>query len=248
VPSPLYEPINTYKPVAPLIGIVDGPHEYVSLLGIRMPWPFTTRMTIVQLANGDLFMHSPTVFDADLATQLRSMGRLRHLVSPNRGHYAHIGEWARVFPDALTWASRGVRERARSQRINVHFERDLGVEAQTEWRDEIDQTIIPGAVLDEVIFFHKSSKTLIVADTIMNFEHNKLRQPYWVIANLVGVTCPLGGISPDLRMGFRPQKRAVRPAVEKILSWQPERIILSHGCSFDQGACAVIRRIYSWAL
>lgn len=248
MPSPLYEPINTYKSVAPLIGIVDGPYEYVSLLGIRMPWPFTTRMTIVQLANGDLFMHSPTAFDADLATQLRSIGRLRHLVSPNRGHYAHIGEWAHAFPDALTWSSPGVRARARSQKIDVHFERDLGAEAPTEWRDEIDQTIIPGAVLDEVVFFHRSSKTLIVADTIMNFEHDKLRQPYWLMASLVGVTYPLGGISPDLRVAFWPQKRAVRPAVEKILSWQPERIILSHGYSFDRDACAVIRRAYSWLL
>jgi hypothetical protein len=248
VPSLLYEPINTYKPVAPSIGIVDGPHEYVSLLGIRMPWPFTTRMTIVRLANGDLFVHSPTAFDAGLAAQLRSIGRLRHLISPNRGHYARIGEWARAFPDALTWASPGVRERARSQRIDVHFERDLGTDAPTEWCDEIDQTIIPGAVLDEVVFFHKSSRTLIVADTIMNFETDRLRQPYWLIASLAGVTYPLGGISPDLRMGFLPQKRAVRPAIEKILSWQPGCIILSHGRSFDEGACAVIRRVYGWAL
>ena len=64
-----------------------------------MPWPFTTRMTVVQLSNGDLFLHSPIAFDAALATHLQSLGRVRHLVSPNRGHYAHIGEWARDFPE-----------------------------------------------------------------------------------------------------------------------------------------------------
>ena len=132
--SALYEPINSYKPLAPHIGIADGPIERVGLLGMKMPWPFTTRMTVVQLASGDLFLHSPIAFDAALAKRLQSLGRVRHLVSPNRGHYAHIGEWAREFPEAIAWASPGVRERARSQRIDVQFQRDLTTRAPPEWR------------------------------------------------------------------------------------------------------------------
>ena len=169
-PSPLYEPNNSYKPFAPHIGIADGPIERVRLFGMKMPWPFTTRMTIIQLASGDLFLHSPIAFDAALAKRLQSLGRVRHLVSPNRGHYAHLAEWARAFPGSIAWASPGVRERARSQRVDVEFQRDLTTQAPPDWRDEIDQTIIAGAFLDEVVFFHRASKTLIVADTIMNFE------------------------------------------------------------------------------
>jgi hypothetical protein len=33
----LYEPINVYKPVAPNIGIVDGPFEYLTVGGAKMP-------------------------------------------------------------------------------------------------------------------------------------------------------------------------------------------------------------------
>ena len=55
----LYEPINVYKRVAQDIGTVDGPLEYLTSAGIRMPMPFTTRMTVVRLENGDLFLHSP---------------------------------------------------------------------------------------------------------------------------------------------------------------------------------------------
>src|SRR5262245_5274858 len=57
----LYEPINVYKPVAPDIGIVDGPFEYLTVGGIRLPLPFTTRMTVVRLSNGGLFLHSHPV-------------------------------------------------------------------------------------------------------------------------------------------------------------------------------------------
>jgi hypothetical protein len=41
----LYEPINVYKPLAANIGIVDWPFEYLIVAGIKMPLPFTTRMT-----------------------------------------------------------------------------------------------------------------------------------------------------------------------------------------------------------
>jgi len=44
----LYEPINVYKPVAADIGIVDGPFEYLTVGGVKLPLPFTTRMTVVR--------------------------------------------------------------------------------------------------------------------------------------------------------------------------------------------------------
>ena len=58
----LYEPINVYKPMAPDVGIVDGPFEYLTAGGFRLPLPFTTRMTVVRLSNDDLFLHSPIKF------------------------------------------------------------------------------------------------------------------------------------------------------------------------------------------
>jgi hypothetical protein len=121
----LYEPINVYKPVAPNIGIADGPFEYLTVGGVKMPLPFTTRMTVVRLSNGDLFLHSPIKFDARLANELLVSGAVRHLVSPNQFHYAHIGEWAKAFPNAVSWASPLVRKRARARHVDIDFTRDL---------------------------------------------------------------------------------------------------------------------------
>jgi hypothetical protein len=53
--SLIYEPLNEYKAVGPDIGIVDGPLEYFTTAGVRLPLPFSTRMTVVRLKNGDLF-------------------------------------------------------------------------------------------------------------------------------------------------------------------------------------------------
>ena len=33
----LYEPLSVYKQLAPDIGIVDGPFEYFTVAGLRMP-------------------------------------------------------------------------------------------------------------------------------------------------------------------------------------------------------------------
>jgi hypothetical protein len=95
VGASLYEPINVFKPMGADIGIVDGPFEYLTVGGVRLPLPFTTRMTVVRLSNGDLFLQSPIKFDEVLASELQRMGTIRHLVSPNQFHYAHIGEWSK---------------------------------------------------------------------------------------------------------------------------------------------------------
>jgi hypothetical protein len=74
----LYEPLNEYKSLAPRIGIVDGPFEYLTMSGVRLPLAFTTRMTVVQLKNDDLFLHSPIAFDAKLAGHLHRDSRGRY--------------------------------------------------------------------------------------------------------------------------------------------------------------------------
>jgi hypothetical protein len=240
----LYEPINVYKPLGENIGIVDGPFEYFTVAGIRMPMPFTTRMTVVRLGNGDLFLHSPIAFDDRLAAELQRLGTVRHLVSPSQWHYAHIGEWQRAFPEAVTWASPGVRRRARARRIDVDFMRDLEEEEPpSEWRDEIGQTLVPGGIFKEFVFFHEESRTLILADTIMNLELDKLEEPWRAAARLSGMYHPHGQIFFGMRLPLRLQKRRTEAAVRKILSWRPERIVLSHGRCFDVGSERVIWRI-----
>lgn len=240
----LYEPIDRYKPLAAGIGVVDGPFEYLTMLGVRLPLPFTTRMTVVRLRNGELFLHSPTAFEAGLAEQLRSLGTVRHLVSPNQFHYAHIGEWAEAFPGAIAWASPGARRRARSRGVALRFDEDLEESAPEAWREDIAQTLIPGGIFKELAFFHKASRTLILADTIMNLELDKLAQPWRLAARVSGMYYPSGQIFFGMRLPLLLQRRRAEAAFEKIASWRPERIVLSHGRCFDAGGSEVVRRLF----
>ena len=240
----LYEPINVYKHVAPNIGIVDGPFEYLTVAGITLPMPFTTRMTVVRLPNGDLFLHSPIKFDAELASELEKLGTVRHLISPNQFHYAHIGEWANAFPDAIAWASPRVRQRVRARHLEIHFARDLGPMPPEEWREELDQTLFPGGYFKEYLFFHRATRSLIVTDTIINIERDKVDEPWRTAAWLSGMAYPHGRTFFGMRLPLLLQRNAGAAVAEKIRTWRPQRVLLSHGRCFEADAEGIIRRIF----
>ena len=196
-----YEPLNTLKQVAENIWIVDGPIEHMQQFGLSVPFP--TRMTVIRLSNGDLFLHSPTRPDEQLCLVLEKLGNVAHLLSPNKIHYASIALWAKRYPQAICWASPGVRERAKSRNIAVQFDRDLGKEAPIEWAGQIDQHIFRGSrFMDEVIFFHPASKTLILADLIENFEPSKVSRALGWALKLAGNLDPDGKLPIDLHMTF----------------------------------------------
>lgn len=240
----LYEPIDVYKPVAADIGVVDGPFEYLTVAGIRLPLPFTTRMTVVRLSNGDLFLHSPTKFDRGLARELGRLGTVRHLVSPNQFHYAHIGEWLEAFPQAVAWASPGVRKRSRARHVEIPFARDLQAEPPGEWRDELDQVLFPGGYFKEYVFFHRASATLIVTDAIINIELDKVDEPWRSFTRMSGMYHPRGNVFFGMRVPLMLQREKAAAAIARIHAWRPRRILLSHGRCFETDADAAIGRIF----
>jgi hypothetical protein len=194
--------------------------------------------------HGDLFLHSPIRFDEALGNDLQRLGTIRHLISPNQFHYAHIGEWSKAFPNAITWASPRVRHRARARHIDVTFARDLDANPPEEWRREIDQTLFPGGYFKEFVFFHKASKTLILTDTIINIELNKMPEPWRTATKLTGMYYPRGQIFFGMWLPLLLQRRKAKAVLATIHSWQPERVLLSHGRCFESDGGEVIKRIF----
>ena len=242
---PLYQPLNTLKPVADDIWIADGDVTWMNMGILRAP--FSTRMTVIRLQDGGLWCHSPIAPDAALFAAIDALGAVRHLVSPNRIHYAHIPAWQKHYPQATAWASLGVRERAAAQHIAVSFDADLGPSAPPQWADDIAQLPFLGSpVMTETVFFHRASRTLILTDLIENFEPNKFPSRFWAqVMKWVGIAEPDGKTPPDWRATFK-DKTAARAALAHILAWQPERIILAHGRCYDKDGVAELRRAFRW--
>ncbi|HEX5961617.1 MAG TPA: DUF4336 domain-containing protein [Rhodanobacteraceae bacterium] len=241
----LYEPINILKPVAADVWIVDGP--VVRMATPIGGFPVTTRMTVVRLRDATIWCHSPTAPDAGLFAAIDALGPVRQLVSPNMLHYAFIAAWKRRYPEATAWASPGVRKRAASQHIEVAFDADLADTPPQVWVTDIDQLRFRGSrVLEEFVFFHRASATLVLADLIENFEREKLTRGMRWLARLGGVLDPDGKIPLDFRLTMTGRKRLARACFEKIMAWRPQRVILAHGRCFERNAEAELRRAFRW--
>lgn len=98
------------------IWIAAGPTA--TSLGFRYP----TRMAIIRLSDGGLFLWSPVAVSPELRAQIDSLGKVRVLVTPNSLHHLFLQEWRAAYPDAVLYAAPGSRERCK----DIAFDEDLG--------------------------------------------------------------------------------------------------------------------------
>lgn len=106
----VYPPLNTLKPIARELWIVDGPAIRFGAPLVKMNFP--TRMTVVRLAGDALFIHSPTPLTPGLKSEIGELGRPCWLVGPNRIHYWWIPEWRNAYPEAAIYLAPRIREQA----------------------------------------------------------------------------------------------------------------------------------------
>ena len=66
-----------------------------------------TRMTVVRLPSGELWVHSPIPPSPALRAEVDALGSVRHVVCPNLYHHLYAGAWAEAYPDALVHAPAG---------------------------------------------------------------------------------------------------------------------------------------------
>ena len=125
-----------------------------------------TRMTVMRLADGRLLLHSPVALTPDLRRELDALGRVCFVVAPNRVHHLYAGKVAEAYPGAQLWVAPGL-ERKRPDLVYVAV---LGDEAPAPWKGEVDQVFFRGRPYEnEVVFFHRASRTLILCDLAFNF-------------------------------------------------------------------------------
>lgn len=240
----LYEPLNTLKPLSENLWIVDGPVVKMSLLGVKFPFP--TRMTVIRLKTGQLWCHSPTVLTPGLEAELGKLGPVTYLIAPNKLHYVHLPNWRQKYPNSLTWAADGVTERAAQHGISIQVDAQLRESEPAPWADEIEACHFRGQFMEEVIFFHRPSRTLIVTDLIENFEPNRV--PLWlrIPLRLAGNLAPHGKAPLDLRLTFLRNKSQLRQQRHQLLDWHPQRIVLAHGALIENNAVENLERAFRW--
>jgi Domain of unknown function (DUF4336) len=204
--------------------------------------PVGTRMTVVRLAGDRLLLHSPVALDTGLRAELDALGRVSFAVAPNRVHHLHAGEVATAYPGARLWVAPGLERK----RPDLRFEAVLGDDAPAEWRDELAQVFFRGRPYEnEVVFFHRASRTLVMCDLAFNFGP---RSPA-PTRILMKVLRSYGRFGPStLDPLLIRDRRAARESLERILAWDFDRVIVAHGDVLDHGGHDLLRGGYSWLL
>jgi hypothetical protein len=239
-----YPPLNTLKAVAPDIWIVDGPGIRFGPAFAKMTFP--TRMTVIRLGGSALFIHSPTALPSSLRDEIAGIGVPRWIVGPNRIHYWWLPDWKRSYPDARIYLAPLIRAQA-GRHIDFAAE-DLVDAGGYPWDDRIATLAVAGSYMTEFEFFHHASRTLVLTDLIENFEAHKLGRLERWLTRLGGVQDPDGKMPLDIRLTFLPRRAALRQAIETMIAWGPERVILAHGRWYPSDGVAELRRAFRWLL
>ena len=236
--------MGTPKSLTPNIWVVDQPD-----FGSGPAKGIGTRMTVIKLASGGMFLHSPTKLDDETKRALDALGEVRAVVAPSRAHHLFVGDYVKTWPAAKLYGPPGlvgdIKDfRARSgARPDLKLDALLGDEPQSEWAGEIDQHLFKGARwLNEVVFFHRPSRTAIFTDLVFNVPADF--KDARIFYTLVGGR---GRFGPHrlVRMMIRDRK-AARESVATILEWDFDRVIVTHGSVLESGGKVKFAAAFSY--
>jgi hypothetical protein len=216
------------------------------------------RMTVIQLENGDLWVHSPVFLDNPLKNALDKLGTVRFVVSPNYEHLKFAPMWHKAYPNAHMWGCPGLAERMPEIKwageVPANELRPDNQGLKNCW--DFD-TIRPCHVhmevnpftgtpfFNEVIFYHVPSRSLVTTDFYWNYPtsdgipNSNIGEKEWELAPAVE-EIPVGSklwkfgmdkvFYPFYKKFMIKDKSKYDEMVKIILGeWEIETVIPAHG-------------------
>ncbi len=197
-----------------------------------------TRMTVVRLEGGGLFVHSPVALDTQTRQEVDALGDVRAVVAPSIFHHLFVGEWMAAYPKAVFAACPGLEWK----RTDLSFTAVLGDQPHEEWSRDLEQVYFSARRENEVVFYDKRSRTMICADALLNLAvHDQASTRF--VARLMGNVAP--GVGHLERFMIRDRGLARRQA-DRILAWDIDRVVLAHGGLIEREGREAMRHAYAW--
>jgi hypothetical protein len=194
-----------------------------------MGLPLGRQIVVVRLPGGGLWIHSPVPVTPELRRELAALGAVRHVVGPNLWHDECLRAFQAEHPGALFHAAPGLAAIKR----DVRFGAELGDAAHPDWAGILEQHLVRGMPrMNEVVFFHPSSRSLILADLAFNFGPDGSLWFAWFM-RLYGAWGRFG--PTPLERALMRDRAAVRASLDRILAWDFDRIIVGHGRNVETG-------------
>jgi hypothetical protein len=205
---------------------------------------FTTRMTVVKLSDGSVWLDSPVPVPFTTLNNIVELGPVRYLIAATPRHAWRLASWHTLFPNAQLWSSRITPMTLK--KATLPLSGILGDQIPQGWADDIDQLVFRGnPLLDEVVFFHKKSHTAILDDLIQVHSRVKGKPLHNALVKLGGVESPHGGVARDIRASFI-NRNLARQSIAKLLSWDFDKLVIAHGPCIEKDAKPFVERAFRW--
>jgi hypothetical protein len=155
-------------------------------------------------------------------------------------HHLYLGDYARAYPEARLCAAPGLPEKRRDLAFHHVFDGSW----TPPWQDELPGLPFEGAPrLNERVFLHRASRTLLLTDLAFNLEAgapDRARVFHW----LVGAR---GRFGPHrlVRSMIR-DRAAARRSLERILAWDFDRVVVTHGSVLATGGRERLREAFAF--
>jgi len=200
------------------IWLVNGPE--VPYLGLSLP----TRMTLIRI-KGQLWVHSPIPLTDSIKEFIRTIGQPAYIVAPNKLHHLHLRSWHFQYPNATLFAPPGLRKK----RKDITFDFEILPDRRYQWSDDIHHDHFKGNLfMDELVFFHRSSRTLILTDLILNLKTDHFNWRQKLLAQFDQIRYP-NGRTPRLYRYSMYTKSHAKKSYQQFLEWDPINVVINHG-------------------
>lgn len=196
---------------------------------VKMPLMKLPLNSVALKTSRGVILISPGKDIAKQAAEISSLGRVTDLVAPNLLHHKSLHLAEAVFSQATVWGVEGFK----TKRPDLAWDKIL-TEDSWNYGDEIDVIEIKGTPkLNECVFFHTASKTLVVTDLFFNLVDTK-GLGAWLILKMLG-TYRKFGISRFYLRAVE-DKEAFKKSMKAILGLDFKTVIMSHGTPVTENA------------
>jgi hypothetical protein len=128
----------------------------------------------------------------------------------------------------------------------LRFDAELGNDPDPAWAADIDQVVFRGSfAMEEVVFFHRASKTAIFGDLIQRHTESAMSGWRGLLMRLDGLVGDHGSTPREWRATFCPRGPA-RAARDKVTGWNAKRLLIAHGACAQSNAAEIVAASLSW--
>lgn len=194
------------------------------------------RSAIVRLPSGGLVIWSPGPFEPSHLDAIRALGYVEALIAPNHHHHVHLTQAQVSFPAARTFLAPGLRDRT-SRLLDGQPLTDRPPDL---WSEVIDQHCVRGTTTGEVVFLHRPTRTLLLADLAFHIRQGGL----WTRLAMT-FNGGFGRFGPTRAMRSTiDDPAAFQESIRTILAWDFDRVIVAHGDVLETGGRQAMERAF----